>query len=342
MEQFALIGVEDKENRYIKKHPVLRLLPTKWAEAMIPKTKPILTDTIYVQDSKKELGYIMDVPGFFVEKKKIGDANRKKLISNIVDLLVKNNIKTLVFPLWREFMSIEERGYLETNSIIMLDGYFLRLLTLIMTLERIFSIPRVNPHIMEVGIWGADTRMGKVWAELLAPFLNYMTLGGENTIVLEALSDKVLHKTGLSCSVTTDFRQCLGNKTLAILGEMPEDQSLINSKIVVFFGNLWNEDARIRNEEIGSIFMESGWPTIPDKLNVGNDLSLWDQIGVLEARIFMLDETYRSLLLDGEISIANIEKLKRILKDYDIIDSSGMISNNELLSYDSFRRLYFC
>lgn len=342
MEKFALIGMQDTVHRYIDDHPFLKILPKKIAMGMVSKTKPRLTHTICGQYSGKELGYIMDVPGFFVQHKRRAESKRIKLIYNIIDILIQNNIKIMVFPLWRKFINIEEKRYMEENSIVLLDGDLMRLVSSMMTIERIFKIPNIKPHTIDLGIWGADTDIGQAWAELLAPHLNYMTLGGKNAAALDNLSKRILYKTGLSCSITEDPKQCLNNKTLVILGDDSEEmEGLLNSKIAVFWGALSNKPIGIRNPNMGSIFMESGWIPFPNEFKMINDFSPWDHMGILEAIIFILEGSYAYLLQDGEMNREKVKKTKDILKKYDIINSSGFISNNELLSYNGFRRLYF-
>ena len=133
---------------------MLRLLPFKWAENMIPKTKARLTDIIYDNVYEKELGYIIDVPGFFINEDKLTGMDKAKLMENIISILQKNHIQVLVFPLWRQYLASEDKFYLKENSIILLDGGLLRLISLIITVEKLLGILKAKQSEMDVGIWG--------------------------------------------------------------------------------------------------------------------------------------------------------------------------------------------
>ena len=342
MEQFAIIGGQDQGYRYIKDHPLLRLLPIKWAESMIPTTKARFTEPIYTRDGQNKLGYILYVPGFFVEQDKLTDLDRTKILNNLIDVLMSRDIGILVFPLWRKFLSIEEKNYLEENAIMLLDGGLIRLVSLMDTVERLLATLKAKPHELEVGIWGVDHIVGQLWAEFLSPRLNNLVIGGYDVKILEELSDKILYDTGLSCQITTNPNQCLDKKSMAILCSIPEGwDNLGHSRITILsYYDLGYEELMDGNHNSKSIFIESGLPSIPKKLKVSNLLDPWDEIGALEASLFIMDEPFRNLLLNSSLNMENMDKLKEILMKYEA-SSVGMISNNEILSYNGFRKLYF-
>lgn len=338
---FAIVGDYDRGHRYIKSHPILKLLPLKWAERMIPKTKVRLTDIIYDNEYEKKLGYIIDVPGFFIDEDKLKDKDRAKLIEDIIRLLQINNIQVLVFPLWRKYLTLEEKFYLEENSIILLDGSLLRLVSLIATVEKLFGILKAKQSEMEVGIWGADSNIGQLWVEFLAPFLNYLTIGGNDIKSLERLSNKTLYDTGLSCQVTLDPNQCLINKDIIILCSIPQEGNFFGkNRIVIFSSSLSNEYFVIEQKYQSGILIESGWILLNWDLKLPKETKAWNKIGALEANLFTVDNLYRDILLNYPMSLNTIQKVKEILKKYGVI-YKGMISNNEIMTYDGFRRYYF-
>ena len=129
MERFAIIGGQDQAHGYVKNHPLLRLLPINLAKSMIPKAKSRFTDTLYIKDSEEELGYVLYVPGFFVDEDKHIDLDRTRIIDNLIDEMINRDIQILVFPLWRKCLTIEEKHYIEERSIILLDGGLIRLVS---------------------------------------------------------------------------------------------------------------------------------------------------------------------------------------------------------------------
>lgn len=357
MERFAIVGGQDQVHRYIKNHPLLRLLPTSLAKSIIPKAKSRFTNILYKKDSEEELGYVLYVPGFFVGEDKCADLDRTKVIDNLVYELQNKDIRILVFPLWREFLTVEERDYIEGNSIILLDGGLIRLVSLMDTIERLFAILKTKLHELEVGIWGADSIVGQLWVEFLSPSLNNLIIGGSNLKELERLSNKILYKTGLSSQITLDINQCLNNKSIAILCSIPEDSipedSILEDSIfeggdrpnhsrIMVLSYYGSEYGRLiyQNWNAGSIYIESGLPSIPDELKISSTLNPWDEIGSLEAVLFIMDESFRNLLLNSSLNMENINKIKEVFVKYGI-GSTGMISNDDVLSYNGFRKRYF-
>lgn len=343
MEQFALVGMRDGEYRYIKNHPLLKFLPIKWARAMIPKKKPRLTEIIYGKYNDDELGYIVDVPGFFRYRDKLEGSVSIENLDNLINILREKGIKILVFPQWRDFISLEERYYLEENSIILLDGSVIRLVSLMAVVERLFTILRGEVHEMEVGIWGADNRVGQIWAKILGFRLNYLIIGGENKKNLEELSNEILYHTGLSCQVTNDSKDCLSNKSMIILSSAPEDwQELVNSRIIILSYGLPNANLSTPEEHSfqDKIFIESGWPILSHDMQVKNNLGAWDEIAIAEAGLFIRDDVYRRLLTGNSLTLENLEIIKRMITKYGI-NFTGFLSKGRIISYNGFRKLYF-
>jgi len=341
VEQFALIGDYDRGHRYIKAHPLLRLLPVRWAETIMPKTKARITDIIFKKNNKNELGYIVDVPGFFVEEDKHKNLNRGAILDSLVEVLHKNQIRILLFPLWRKYMSLDEKRYLEDNSIILLDGSFTRLITLMSTMKKLLSILRAKPNEVEIGVWGADNRIGQLWVEFLAPHINYLVIGGHDTRALEQLNSRILYDTGLSCQITWDPNQCLDNKLIAILASFPQEWEIPDSsRIILLSCELSDEYLRIEKKDVGCIFIESGWIYLDPDFHISNDLNPWDRISILEASLFIEDKSYCNIVTNQTLSMKSMENLEEILMKHSS-GSIGMVTNNRILTYDGFRRAYF-
>ena len=341
MSRFAIIGDHDRGHRYIKSHSILRLLPLKWSEKMIPQTKARLTDIIYDKEYKKELGYIIDVPSFFTNEDKLTDVKRAKLMENIISILKKNHIQVLVFPLWRKYLTSDDKEYLEENSIILLDGSLLRLVSLIGTVEKLLRILNTKQSELKVGIWGADNNIGRLWVEFLAPYLNFLTIGGKDVKNLEKLGNKTLYDTGLSCQITKEPNQCFINKDMIVLCSTPQEWAIFDEKkIVIFSYGLSHEYFIIQQKCLSGILIESGWILSHWDLKLPKEIKPWNEIGALEANLFIMDDLYRDILLNYAMNLKNIRKVEEILMKYGG-DYKGMVSNNKILTYDGFRKFYF-
>jgi hypothetical protein len=340
MEQFVLIGMPDEGHRYIKGHPLLKLLPVKWARAMIPKTKVKLTEIIYDKDNRHQLGYILDVPGFFIDWDKHENSDRIRIINSLIGLLRAKGIRILVFPLWREVISMEEKEYLE-EFITILDGGLIKLISLVDTVEKLLAILNVKPHEIEIGIWGADNAIGRVWTELLAPRVNYLAIGGQTKEILVELGNNIFHETGLSCHISTDPNLCLNNKSMAILCTIHKIREAPHNTCIIISSSGTSIASLSMGENNGStLFIESGWFSLPQTMVPANNLGVWELMGITEAILFIRDRSYRDYLMEKSLTLDNLRVIKEIIEKSGI-KFSGMISNGKILSYDGFRRLYF-
>ncbi|HZJ56928.1 MAG TPA: hypothetical protein VFD89_01670 [Clostridia bacterium] len=340
MEQFALIGMPDGGHRYIQSHPLLKFLPVKWAMAMIPRVKPRFTEIIYDKENRNELGYILDVPGFFIDKDKHGESNRTQNINNLVGLLLEKGIGVLVFPLWRNYISAEERSFIE-ESITILDGGLIKLVSLMDTVEKLFVILNAKPNEIEIGVWGADNAVGRIWTRLLAPRINYLVIGGEDKEALVELGSEVFHDTGLSCHISTDPSTCLSNKSMAILSALPKEWvDPGNTRLIILASRLADSSPYIGENNKDVISIESGWFDLPKAMELKKSLGVWERMGITEAMLFIRDSSYRNLFTKKALTLENLRIMKGIIEEHGI-GFSNMISNESILSYNGFRRLYF-
>ena len=341
MEQFALIGMPDEGQRYIIGHPLLRLLPEKWARAMISKTKVRTREIICDEDNHKQLGYILDVPGFFIDWDKRDNPDRIRIINSLIGLLREKNINTLVFPLWRDIISMDEKEYFEEESITILDGGLIKLISLMDTVEKLLAILNIKLQEVEIGIWEADNAVGQVWTELLAPRVNYMVIGGQRKENLVELGGKILHETGLSCHISTDPELCLNNKSISIITRIPEGGEVPrNTGIVISSCGLSSASSRMGKNNGSILLIESGWFSLPQSMEHKKIVDIWDKMAIVEAVLYIQDRSYRDCFIEEALTLKNLGVIKGIIEKHGV-KFSGMISNGMVLSYSGFRKLYF-
>ncbi|NLJ40675.1 MAG: hypothetical protein GX352_03550 [Clostridiales bacterium] len=341
MERFALIMGENSEQRYINSHPFLKHLPHRWAGALIPRVKTRFTETIYRGDGLEELGYILDAPGFFMPGDKLTELNSIKIMENIIASLKKKGISILAFPRWHGILSADHRFLLDKHHIALLDGELIRLASLMETVDRLLAIIKAKPNEIKIGIWGADKPVGRIWAEYLAPHSNNLTLGGHRVRDMVKTGDDILYNTGLSCEITTDPGLCLIEKAIIILCSAPEEWDGIEcNQITILSYRLDYGESAERFGDCKGIVIESGMPAIPKPLQISNTLCPWGQLGVLEANLYIMEKRYHDILTEPFPLEDRIKMTREILGQLGSIPM-GMVSNNRILTYNGFRRLYF-
>lgn len=341
MEEFAFIDIDGSENRYIDSHPFLRHIPKKWARSIISKTKSRFTETIYNKGDHDRLGYILDVPGFFMDEDKGGYLNLGAVLENIIKTLETRALKILVFPRWADFLGLKEVEYLGKRSIILLDGQVVRFISLLETFERILLTIKAQPHRLTMGLWGGDNYRGKMWAELMAPHTNDLILGGQDIKALEELGNEILKKTGLSCQISNSLSKSCTNRTLTVLNSIPQERPKLDSpSIIICLFELSAMAMFVKKKAPASIIIESGWFCFPEGMDIDNSLKPWDRIGILEALLFIKSEKFRKLFSPGGFNWEGMKMGKDIMES-EKVEFSNMVSMGEVLSYNEFRRLYF-
>ena len=340
MEKFAVVSLPDGGERIIKRHPVLKRLPQVYACRCLKYITAQVSGIIYDKDTNSELGYMLDVPGFFIDWDKLTPHERMKQLAGIVKRLDELGISTLCFPFAGDYISKEEAEWIEDEGITILDGLMIRLAGLFQAVGNILVIVQKDLPFFEVGIWGADTDIGRTWVEFLADRVNKLCIGGRDPRVLQFLADRVLKSTGLSCQIAVDAESCIKNKHLLVLAEdvgmiFPRQQSI---NILSYPGGLI--DGRDLPEGPGVFFLQSGWLDFPRDLAVAFQLKPVEELGVIEGLFYCISKVYREELFISRISLTQIRRVQALFGLYPM-KLMGYIAKDKKIAFDSFRKSYY-
>jgi hypothetical protein len=346
MDKFAVVYHSDGRERIFAAHPILKRLPAKYAQMLLPYLSAQVTEIIMDRENNEELGCMIDVPGFFAGWDKLSDDDRKKTLKGLVRKLKTLGITILCFPTVYDFLQPEEMYYLEDQGIILLDGFHHRLAGMLLTLKQLLYITRKDVPLYETCVWGADTDIGRIWVEAMASDVNHMCIGGQNLRVLEALADKVIKATGLSCQVTCNPEVCLSNKNIVILAE-PVDISYPRCQPSIHFlsyPDLYLNDALYRtlaaDSRHGIYTIEMGWMGFPQDLEVEQPLQPWEELGVLDGLIYVVSKVYRDDIRKSRITLSQMQRLSTLYEMYPI-KLLGFVQNGRRVHFDRFRMDYF-
>lgn len=341
MEKFAVIFLPDDSERITKSHPLLKHLPKKYAQLCLQYIPAQVTGIIMDTEENVELGYMLDVPGFFMDWDKLTKDERDKHIKGIIKKLNDLDVYLLCFPLVYEYFYEDEIAYLKSQNIIVMDGFYHRLASLLLVLKQLLYITRNDLPFYEVGIWGADTEIGRVWVEVLAGQVNSMCIGGHNTKILNILADMILKTTGLSCQVTTSIENCLNNKQITVVAELIEENY---SKCQPSFHFLSYREIPHDNQsavsDLGIYTIDMGWMDLLQNLSVGHELNTWEELGVLEGLFYTISKVYREDILMSRITLKQMERLHALYGLYPL-KVPGFIQNGRKINFDRFRMDYF-
>jgi hypothetical protein len=290
--------------------------------------------TVQARQSGEDLGYIIELPSIFTYWDQLSPKKRNRKLEQYMRLLMKLDIKVICFPPFQNILPSEVVEMFGEASFILRDAYTLRIDTLTDCVKHLVRILRNELPNMEVGIWCADSEMGWLLTKILLPYVNNMMLGGYSSRELYSLADKIIKETGLACPVTTDLESCLRNKQFVVLTE-PCDLALVGSaSILVYAGPLdWEYLKGIKSGD-RPIYVLSGWVKLPQDLVVDMKLSPWEELQVLDALLYISDESYKDMgILQGRISSQD--------ESSSIVKINGFISVADGVSYDLFRMRYF-
>jgi len=342
MERFVVIGMTYNEKRYIKAHPILKKLPLQWSEKIMLKTGgPRITGTIFDKQEKNELGYIIDVPGFFAKWDMLTEEKRLKYIQRLLNIMETKGIRIMVFPLINQVFSRQECEYCVNKGFVLLDSFHIRLASQIESIERMLAILGKELHTMEVMIWRADTDVGEIWSEFLAPHFNYMVLGGYERHRLDRLSERIINATGLACSIKDRIEDIPKECDIIIWTEKIDDILYSeSSKLVITSGIISEERLSQVNKKDGIILLESGWIKLPYDIFCDVELYPLEEIGVLEGLFYMISEYYRIVVSQYGLDLNQVMNLRNLFKLYPLY-CEGFISYNQFVSYNGFRKMYF-
>jgi hypothetical protein len=339
MKKFAVIALPDGGERIVAQNAFLRNLPDSLAKRLIGMMTPRIIGVVKDAEEDYELGYIIDVPCFFMGLDKLSPHKKQKQLDILHRRLLEKEIQILAFPHWKQFFNYDEIRILQDNGIAVLDGYLLRMATLLDSIEHMFKILKNSLHRMEIGIWRADTEIGSVWAQFAAPYINNMVIGGERREDLERLSENILKSTGLSCQVVTDIGSCTRGKDILVITEEDQLDGIGKSKIIIYCNHLTDSYVQTGLKNKSQLFIDAGMLSFPEDVAVDVGLKPWEKIGVIDGLLYSISEYYRTINSSERICLEHVIGLRQLLKQYPLyIEGFTTITNS--ISYDKFRMEY--
>lgn len=286
-------------------------------------SKPVLqpVGTIYFKQDGREMGYILQLPDFMVNWDVLSTGRRSKRLLRYLRLLKELGVEAVCIP--NCWVVLPQEAVEAMKEIFAVDSvYQIRVFALANSIKHLLGMLKDRVSNLKVGIWGADTWAGRLFARVMAPYINDMVLGGTAERKLYELADEVLMETGLACPVTTDAAECLKNKQLVAVADECDFGMLSNYTIVAYAAQVdlkYIEAMKSRREVF---WILSGWATLPDEIKADIELMPWESLGVLQALSIMGDEI-------GEMSHI-LEKVRM----------RGFISLEGGITYDTFRIRY--
>ena len=343
MKKFAVVLSPDDGQRIISKHPVLKRLPKKIAGKCLPCLSTQQAGLIFDIEYHENLGCLIDVPGFFSNWADLEDEKRYKTLTGILRTLNKLDISLLCFPCLYQYLIDDEITFLENEGIILLDGFYHRLAGMLLVLKQLFLILAKDIPKFEVGIWGADTDIGRVWVEAMAGQVNNMCIGGANYSALEKLAYNILVNTGLSCQITSKPELCLNNKDIAVLAQ-PVKTPISRKQPSFLFesyrrGNYCRHDDKVADKKL-EYNIELGWMTPLHGVEIEEKLNPWEELGILDGLFYAASRFYREEILFSRITLEQVKRLHAMYELYPI-KIQGFIHQGCRIHFDRLRREYF-
>lgn len=345
MKKFALVLQPDDWLRLARRHPLIRYLPERVLEKYLTYFPIKCSGMIVDKKHNVDLGFLMEVPAFFDNWQKAGEKARLKTLKGIIRSLKKREAEVLCFPLIHQYLRDDETLYLRNKGIVLLDGFFHRMAGLLLAADKIFTILAAEIPGFEAGIWGADTGIGRIWAEYLAYRVNFMCIGGRDLRKLEHLADNILKNAGLACNITVKPEDCLNNKNIAVSAR-PIDPAYTKANPSFYFPVYervkysHGRDDIDENRKQKNYIIELGWMTLPRELELPEKLSPWDELAALDGALYISSKAYREKLLNSRLTSDLIKQLHALYNLYNI-KLQGFINQGRRVSFDRFRREYF-
>ncbi len=341
MNTFAVVSLPGSSEQYTKKHPVLRHLPQGYANRCMKYIPAQVSGIIFDRDSHTELGYMLNVPGFFVDWDKLETAERLKQLGGIVKRMDILDTKVLSFPFWEEYLYDDEMDFLKSQGLTVLTGVKFQLAGLLQAVQGLLGIVYKDLPYFDVGIWGADTEAGQMWVEALAGQVNRLCIGGEDIRVLQFLSQRILRDTGLSCTLAQSPEACIKHMHLAILAKELKDPHVVRRPAihVLSYQGAYREKVEISHEP-GVFCLHSGWLGFPQDLDLACSLKPVEELGVLDALFYTISKVYREDLLPGSINLRQMSRIHALMGIYPL-KAFGYIDKDIHISFDRFRKEYF-
>ncbi|SFQ41603.1 hypothetical protein [Caldicoprobacter faecalis] len=278
--------------------------------------------TVIFKGDAHEMGYILQLSDFIVKWDRLSPNRRRKKLLKYLGLLEELGIEMVCIPYYWSVLPEEVIEVMKKRFVVD-SGYQMRIFALVESIKYLMGMLKDRVLDMEVGIWGADTRVGRLFARVLAPYVNNMVLGGTSIDDLYELADEVMRETGLACPVTTDAGECLKDKRLVVVAEECDFSLLSSHAIVVYAGEIDLKYIEAMKRHPGPFWILSGWATLPDEVKADIELLPWETLGVLQALSLMGEE---------------IREMNRIL---DTLKMRGFISPEGGITYNTFRIRHF-
>lgn len=293
--------------------------------------------TIHHLDRHRELGYILEIPGFILRWNTLSLSKRKKRLFRFIQLIKESGIQFMCVPFFHDLIPAEVVEHLE-NQLLLSNGSNIRIITMIQCLRHLMGILKNQLSGIEAGVWCADTDMGRLLAMELVPFLNFIILGGRSTDKLFRLSDEIMNETGLACPVTTDLKECLKDRQLVILTHECDIRLLKNALIVVYAGPLNLDFIEEIRKYRGPFWILSGWTELPEEIKADKQLSFWETAGVLESVLYIPENNLTAMKTLNVSPLTQLDLIKGLFGETRV---KGFVSVDGEVSYDRFRMRYF-
>ncbi|WP_129721476.1 hypothetical protein [Xylanivirga thermophila] len=344
MEKFAFITWPDGGKRAIEDTWLIKKLPLSWRGLYMRRQKPYIIGTVEDGDAeeddfnRRELGYIIYMPGFFYDMDALDQKWRNKQIDMLIRFLHENNLWTISFPFYESFLYRDEIEYIKDCGFTFLDGYMLRMSSMVKSIQHIINIIKGRLVYLNIGIWRADHDLGRLYLEMFAPYCNNITIGGENIDYLYRIGDDILKQTGLSCQVTSDMDTCIQDKNMIIMTEYCNiDKYCGNTFIVCCYPMDINRD--FKRQDIKSSSVVSGLVEFPEDIIVSTSMNTWEKFFVLDAILGTISNNYKDAAWLYPYTIEGIDTIMDIFELYPL-KVKGFISDAGEVSYDKFRMQY--
>ncbi|WZL77537.1 hypothetical protein QBE55_08120 [Eubacteriales bacterium mix99] len=345
MDKFAVVLQPDEGEGILASHPVLKYLPEKYARCCLSRLPARTAGFILDREDNDRLGCMVKVPALFLQPERGKDGSRLHLLKGMARKMKKRGIHYLSFPFAYDFLDPEEIFCLEDRGIAVLDGFYPLLAGLLLVWKELLIILEKELPFFEVGIWGADTDIGRIWVEFMVGVVNHMCLGGQDRKVLEETGREVLNTTGLSCRITQDPDTCLSDKQLTVLAEPVPVPYTICQPSFHFLScpessfPVSQQDG-VPYESPGVYWIEMGWMALPRDIVMEKELCPWDELGILEGLITISSKIYRNDIRSSRFSLRQIERIQQLYERYPV-KLQGFVQNGRKIHFNRFRKEYF-
>lgn len=336
MEKFAIITFPDSGDRIVKRSKLLERLPKKIVELYTYIRGPRLVDVVLDKKSKVELGQIYNIPTLHYNGEGFIFDNRERQLNLLIRELRESNIGLLSAPFVTDIFTTEDIAELNRNGIDVLDTNFYHLTTLYSCIPELLKVLHRQLPYMDVGVWRGDTDLGEAWICMLAPYLNRMTIGGEDLDRLHRLSARILKETGLSCEVTTSVENCIGRKSLSVLTEQV-DNITDQGAICILSHPLHIENL---NNLTGNFLFHSGLLELPCEPVLNIKLNTWEQLALSNTLLYILNGSYRKIAHDNILDVVTFTDFLKMIRLH-TLKTRGVVNIHETITYDRFRMIYF-